>query len=895
MIMKRFKPSRSQSEKGSALLVSLMIMVGLSLLGLGFVAMSETESSIAANEMNYVQAQSAAEIGAKTVIEMFQDADWATRNGILPQNITDFKTQRNRSGTIDYYKETGGTLLFDTPFKGPDVHKFYGDVNSADVWIADNVKNGAQNTANPLAKTYLDNLSATIFPGAPGAKERLRISEIRVYAPPVLNGSKTPTPPTPDDGKGFWVGENRYGVATIRVTAQKLVGNVVKAERTVKAVIAETPFPTVDGAIETSGSLVGSGSFEVYWGKILSEKDLELKRPAVGLPWFDAKNATPIEYGYDSVAQYQLLTNYYTGDKVYAPAAAIAAHPELAKLVFTTTCGKGGGCSSNTYPNVDDWPRVIGSVMNNAPDQGGNTWKAEAARQFLYDSSDIYKKYGWFWQLLGVTIPDPWLHARSRGNIRYGTNMKDAPCGDTTNPHPCDYQDPVDNPAMSVTDRFSNFFQKQTTTESGLKPERYEAVFPTMDYQFWKSIASASANTPDSGIFYFRYADDQSQCVASQQTSANSKTILYSGPGGAVKDITEWLNAAPDATGKPTNGLGPGFYFFDTCNGRNPQFGKGGTLAPDVIISSSSAGVANGKGGHFQMQGYIYLNVNSFGSTGEGNITVDDLYSLPAEPFRDTGFYYVDPATMDYQTTGGALPTGNFVIYGAGNNSWDYEELNNNGQFDVWVKDISLLADGVTHRKRPDGTDLPTPTYAPIPWHKGCTVPDTTKFPVVAGADPCSEPHEPFLNIVYPTPGDTKNAKDALVIGWGPNPDAAFSDVDAGIWRRPKTRTGVNTWIPCKRDTANLDCTSNAYDSANGKGSGLVTLDPLLYGAIYNEGGYNAAGNARYYGALLMRGDFSGTGTPEVYFDECLATGCLEKQLKMQRVMITSMETDTTQ
>src|ERR1041385_98232 len=74
MIKKLFKKSRSRFEKGSALLVSLMIMVGLSLLGLGFVAMSETESSIAANEMNCVQAQSAAEIGAKTVIEMFQDA-----------------------------------------------------------------------------------------------------------------------------------------------------------------------------------------------------------------------------------------------------------------------------------------------------------------------------------------------------------------------------------------------------------------------------------------------------------------------------------------------------------------------------------------------------------------------------------------------------------------------------------------------------------------------------------------------------------------------------------------------------------------------------------------------------------------------------------------------------
>ncbi|HET7711165.1 MAG TPA: hypothetical protein VFL80_04490, partial [Thermoanaerobaculia bacterium] len=51
---------------GSALLVSLMVMVGLSLLGLGFVAISETESAIAINERNSVQVLDVAETGAKT-------------------------------------------------------------------------------------------------------------------------------------------------------------------------------------------------------------------------------------------------------------------------------------------------------------------------------------------------------------------------------------------------------------------------------------------------------------------------------------------------------------------------------------------------------------------------------------------------------------------------------------------------------------------------------------------------------------------------------------------------------------------------------------------------------------------------------------------------------------
>jgi hypothetical protein len=41
-----------------------------------------------------------------------------------------------------------------------------------------------------------------------------------------------------------------------------------------------------------------------------------------------------------------------------------------------------------------------------------------------------------------------------------------------------------------------------------------------------------------------------------------------------------------------------------------------------------------------------------------------------------------------------------------------------------------------------------------------------------------------------------------------------------------------------------------------------------------------------------MRGNFSASGTPEVFFNECLARGCLESQLQMQRVMVTLYETD---
>src|SRR5919107_1639268 len=107
-------------ERGSALLVSLMVMVGLSLLGLGFVAVTETESAIAVNERNSAQALFAAETGARAVVDFFQDSTWAKDRGLLPQNINAFKTRRvftHEPSMSGYYKANALMSLFDKPFK----------------------------------------------------------------------------------------------------------------------------------------------------------------------------------------------------------------------------------------------------------------------------------------------------------------------------------------------------------------------------------------------------------------------------------------------------------------------------------------------------------------------------------------------------------------------------------------------------------------------------------------------------------------------------------------------------------------------------------------------------------------------------------------------------------
>ncbi|HEX6100276.1 MAG TPA: PilX N-terminal domain-containing pilus assembly protein [Thermoanaerobaculia bacterium] len=821
--MKSFRRKTARvDQKGSALLVSLMVMAGLSLLGLAFVAISETESAISVNERNYVQAQAAAEAGAKIAVEWFQDAEWAFDRGLLPENKTALKTKRSTDVTASqYYKGVAGELLFDVPFKIVDNNKFFGNVDTADVTITYG--------ANTTATNYLKKLNAVLFPNNTAGDE-LRISDIRVYAPPIPGAELV-------DGTGdggWWKGgQARYGVATIRVTAQKLSNDKVVAQRTVKLVVAETPFPTVDGAIETSGSLVGQGNFHVYWGKILSEKETQVNRPAVGMPWFDANEVMNFEYGYDSTREWTASTVYPPNALIHPPNTAVALDPELEKFAYRTTAG---GTSHSAAPPITDWKKAIGGTFT---ETSGIQWKAEASRPFRIDATDpFYSENPWLYSLLGQTIADPWLHARARGEIVVNNN-KTVPCGSTVLPHPCDFATVNE----VVAGRMSNLFQNQTFTDTAtIHPERVEVFFPTMDYEFWKNVAMSGDNQPGNDLYYFKY--DQA-------------TNQFIGPAGVKKPIEQWLNAEK-------NGLGAGFYFFDSKNGKNPQYGKGGTLTPGVKINAAV-------GKPWQMQGYIYLNAENFGTTGQGNLVDDDVYPMPGEPYRDVGYREVDTATNDYTLVGGALPAGNFKTIGQGNKVWDFQDVNENGVFD-WH--VALNTVPLT---RPNGAVIPVGTvWLPVPWTPGCKVPDMADMSkAVAGT--CSEPHEPYINIIYPNQG---GAHDAVQFGW--------HDPTNVTMRKPKKRLSKNSVEACKSTTALKDCTSNGYDLDGA----YVTLAPLLHGALYNEGGYDGSGNAVYYGAVLMRGNFSASGTPEVFFNECLARGCLESQLEMQRVMVTSYETD---
>ena len=759
----------NRSNRGSALLVSLMVMVGLSLLGLGFVVISETESNISVNERNHAQVLGVAEAGAKLVLEWFQDPVWADTQGLLPANVnTSYPTgiKRTRTSVVasttytGKYKDAGG-LLFDKPHRPSSINRFFGTATNPDIQI------DAGNSA-----TFLANINAALFADLNDGQ----ITEIRIYAPPVIGGNI--------NANGFWEGGVRYGLATIQVTASKFVNNRVAATRVVRLVISEWPFPGPQGPVQSNANISTGGSFGVHWGRMTSELDMEVKNPWIGMPWLDAWNSLPFEYGY------------------YQP-----------------------GQSSTGQPLVP---------------------------------ADRCKQENWLYKIQGVPIQDLWFTARAKRDL---LDTNGTPLFATNNYHPFKFSDPAQGITTVPLAAFSNQFQRQDVDANAGNPcggrDQQLVVFPKIDYEFWKSL-SQSASTTNSGVKYLRWVDGEEYT-----------------DGVSTKRFGQWVNTM--------TGAKAGFYFFDTRNGLNPQgSGAAGILAPPVTLNSSDDGHT------FLMKGFIYLNAEQFGTQGING--GDAWYNFPGEPFRDVGFLKVDEAALTFTTNpdgtrnitgGGAFAldpvTSVPVIDGAGTGEWEFQDLNKNGVLDIFVAQRAVTVPGAA------GTQT---FWFPVPWAPNC-IPG---FNGAAGAT-CSEPHEPYLNLVYPSSGGTAQA----CCGGGGDPRTSIPmwENPASFTRLAKVKTAGGAPVACPAGFS-PNCTSNSYDR-----DGPLTQDfggnslPMLDGVLYNEGDYNSPGNANYYGSILINGDIGGRGTAEVWFDEFLIKGGWQDKFKeLPRVFVTAHETE---
>ena len=866
-LIDRLRPE--DSRRGSALLISLMVMVGLSLLGLSFVAISETESAISAHERDAAQAMDAAETGAKVVLEWFQDPEWADTNQILPPNNAQFKRQRVVSGgTTDFYKDDASKKLFDKPFKPNQGDRFYGDEDHADILIDYNTVEGRKflNKLNKALFTYAGNVTTGTPEKAEGGS--VRITEIRAFAPPIVDG-------TLNAGTGMWSKSGvRYGIATIKVTAMKfrpgdapLTGAdtvalpITKplATRWVRMVVSEWPFPGPQGPIQSNANIQTGGNFGVHWGRMTASGNIDIKIPLIGMNWFDAWEHPHYEHGYDSSDVWQPTTAYRLG---------MIVHPVAGPGTYSYECTRAGtsGAPEPAWPTTATCITDITTCTTvEDPNVGGAQWKQRPAVNYPNSTAGPYlDNLNWLYVLAGKTYQDPWAEVRARGQIKNAYDEGD------TGFHPYAFQTITNDPVATPLYGYSNWFQLQTTSDTIRPSSRKQVIFPRIDYNFWKEIAVTGAGTQ--GVYYLRWV-------------AGGDGDMFT-DGVATKKFAKWVNTV--------KGMPAGFYFFDTQNRQNPQ----GAGAPGIKTPAFS--INSGDDGHeWQMMGFVYLNNEAFATTG---ISGPDAYTnFPGEPFRDVGFVRAAIATdagPPAQTKGniwvgegGTLPP----KYGANDQIWNFQDLpwSNSGtdgrtayatdvnyEFDVYMKQKNIrLSDGTF-----------STMWIPVAWYPGCH-PGKNSFIDASGVDPlgCSEPHEPYINLLFPSAGGVGKAKQGgnvapIPTGWQ---DWATES------RLPK-RLNSGSPVPCASGSSVADCTSNAYDR-----DGPLTddIDPILNGIMYLEGDFGSedplAGNAQYYGSLLIQGSVKGQGTPEVWFDEKLVKEeWPPSSMKFPRVYVSAHQTD---
>ena len=362
-----------KGEQGSALIIATLVTVILALLGLSYLMMAQTESTIAENERNATTAMYVAEAGARLVVGWFNDP---TSTGYLVPAVGNVdRTLRvydhdDNPGTArvqgvsgdavkPIYKDSTLTTspIFDRPFRADNANTFLGVETGADAGFP---------TAGPdlvVGAAHLTTINDTLFPNFPKPDLRARISRIEVYSPPLatIGGALT-----------------RLGVATIKVTAGVFMypGTVNErqiATRVVKAVVNEIPVPGPVGPLQSCADMNYSGSFEIHWG---TGAALAGATPPSNL---DNKVATGLPYALNDPGTYYSDVTSHT-------LATWAADPAINNNPIEDPWFKfiaGGGitnlspATSNPSVNSTTVLRIIFAPCRNATFTGRMYWRGD--------------------------------------------------------------------------------------------------------------------------------------------------------------------------------------------------------------------------------------------------------------------------------------------------------------------------------------------------------------------------------------------------------------------------------------------------------------------------------------------------------------------------------------
>jgi Tfp pilus assembly protein PilX len=352
--------ARRRGEEGSALILAALVTVILSLLGLSYLMMAQTENTIAENERNSAAAMYVAEAGARMVAGWFNDP--TTTGYLVPTSADVDRTKRvfdndnntatarvlgvSGDATKPLYKDATYTAsgIFDRPYRSALADTFMGVETGTDpnALFADK---GPDLIVND---TFLTTVNNTMFLNYPAPWLRARITRIEVYGPPLIS-----------------IGGNltRMGVATIKVTSGVFMYPGTASERqvatrVVKAVVNEIPVPGPVGPIQSCSTLAYTGDFQIHWGTGSSIGNADLPSN------LNSKTYSGMPYNVNDPF------TYITGGTTLASWAA----------------------TNNGVAIEDPWAKFIaGGAINGAPNTNPQPWPWASATPPDQDHSNLFQ------------------------------------------------------------------------------------------------------------------------------------------------------------------------------------------------------------------------------------------------------------------------------------------------------------------------------------------------------------------------------------------------------------------------------------------------------------------------------------------------------------------------
>jgi hypothetical protein len=406
------------SERGSALVIAVLVSVILALLGISFLLMGETESRIALNEKRSAQALYAAEAGSRAVKRWFDYPGAAlrfpspavvdrTQRMILDENdpydSADVTPADGVIGSFPYYKQgvdrngDGVDDLFDRPYRPGMLHSLMGTSDGPDLRIDDE---------DALARTFLEDLTRTFlgdFPGE-GGGIHARISRIDIYAPPYIQ-----------------VGANwsRYGLATVKVVARLYKsdgnGDRVIAEHEVEAVLGEAPYNGPYGPLHSCADLTFTTQpdLTVHWGAMTAVGTMNIMDPALrfrmpqSLPREEPAmpHVDPLWNGASAAAFSTFKTVVEQGRLIDDPwfriisGGWISGYPQISQPYPPAGGSPPAACAAPHFCN-DDSNIIHGLPLVSCPGFDYDIWKLTAisgesdVRYFVWSGADTFRENG---------------------------------------------------------------------------------------------------------------------------------------------------------------------------------------------------------------------------------------------------------------------------------------------------------------------------------------------------------------------------------------------------------------------------------------------------------------------------------------------------------------------